>query len=95
MCHWDVVGAPVGRFLFPGWADAEGQTIQALGGKTSSAQPSCSFGNIMYFLLHSQFCGCAPSSLLGGRLLEGSVHVLVLSISPSAYQGSSFLASDQ
>ena len=24
MSHWDVVGAPVGRFLFPGWADAEG-----------------------------------------------------------------------
>ena len=21
--HWDMVGAPVGRFPFPGWADAE------------------------------------------------------------------------
>lgn len=45
----DMFGAPVGRLLFQAGLTRMGQTTQALGGETSSAQPSGLFWKYSVF----------------------------------------------
>lgn len=60
--EWGMFGASVGRLLFQAGPTHRGQTTQALGGETSSAQPSGLFGNILYFLFHFPSHGPVSSS---------------------------------